>query len=241
MAHELVHIHPFEKQKFAFAFPVAWDTFCVAIIKLSEFRCNVDVKHKCVHLKTRQEEFEIYNKRILHQNKYPRHYFTGHTGLHQNGITSVAGRAAENTKTIELTNRGIICRHVLEVMVDEYGEDAVDDVLDFHCFLTNSIFEQPNGRVWERVIYETLGVDKKLPMRDNISTSRQRISCMQVLCSQKRMNDIHRFCLPKRFFTLLWFKWACNALKKIFSTKKTSNIIRCHVFILNIKKIHFNV
>ena len=189
---EMVNIHNFEKQNIRIRSACNVAHFLKGNNKsvIPEFRCDVDQKNKCMFLKTRRKEFEMYK------------------------MSAAAAQAVNLANyTIGLSDEGTICRHVLEVMVEEYGEDAVDRELKFHCFFTHTVFEQPNIPMWERVVYESLGIDRQLSLKDGSSVSRERIACMQLLCQQKRMNDIHRFCLPKRFLTLFWFQWACSALK----------------------------
>ena len=192
--HELVNIHNFEKQNIRIRSACNVAHFLKGNNKsvIPEFRCDVDQKNKCIYLKTRRKEYEMF--RINSQT------------------TEGCGKHGSNY-TIGLSDEGIICRHVLEAMVDEYGEDEVDKKLNFHCLFTHTVFEQNNASLWERVVYESLGLGRQLTLKDGSSVSRERIACMQLLCQQKRMNDIHRFCLPKRFLTLYWFQWACGVLK----------------------------
>ena len=192
--HELVNIHNFEKQNIRIRSACNVAHFLKGNNKsvIPEFRCDVDQKNKCIYLKTRRKEYEMFCLNSKNTND-----------CDKNG----------SKYTIGLSDEGIICRHVLETMVEEYGEDKVDKELKFHCLFTHTVFEQNNISIWERVIYESLGIDRQLTLKDGSAVSRERIACMQLLCQQKRMNDIHRFCLPKRFLTLYWFQWACNALK----------------------------
>lgn len=199
--HELVNLHSFDKN----AIRVRSSCNALHFVKgnnktvIPEFRCDSDSKNKCVHLMARRKEYEMFHSREDPMDSLNRCLNTP--------------ASEKGAKTITLDDKGTICRHVLETMVEEYGEEAVDKELNFICFFDNSIFEQSNFNLWERVTRETLNIDKKLYLRDSSSVSRERIACMQELCNQKRMNDIHRFCLPKRFLTLMWFKWACTELK----------------------------
>lgn len=194
--HELVNIHSFEKQNIRIGSTCNSLHFLKGNNKtvVPEFRCNFDSKSKCVHLMTRRKEYEMSCSKSTYiiDNQQFNH-------------------------TVELSDKGVICRHVLEVLVDEYGREMVDNILNFNCLFSGTIYEHSDIALWEHIVYETLGVDNRLVIRDGSAVSRERIACMQILCGEKRMNDIHRFCLPKRFLTLAWFEWACSELKlKVF-------------------------
>lgn len=190
--HELTYIHSFEKQSIRIKSSCDSVHFLKGNNKtvIPEFRCDSDREDNCIHLKARRKEYEMTNSR-LNCNTVDREKYT-----------------------IALSDEGVICRFVLKVMTEEYGAAAVDEKLNFNCYFNTVIFDHPSASVWERVINQTLGIDRKLMVRDgNSAQARERIACMQTLCNERRMNDIHRFCLPKRFLTLAWFKWACKELK----------------------------
>lgn len=192
---ELVNISSFDRQNIRIRSNCNAQHFIRGNNKhvIPEFRCDADQRSKCIHLKTRQKEYEIMKERFCTMPE--------------------SKNMPDDKYTITLSDNGVICRHVLEVMVEEYGDDEVDRVLKFHCFFHNTVFEHTNTETWERVVRESMGIDRHLYIKDGSSVSRERISCMQMMCNQKRMNDIHRFCLPKRFLTIFWFKWASDALK----------------------------
>lgn len=161
---------------------------------IPEFRCEYE-RNKCIHLLTRRKEYELFQ-------------------THNCNRTKLFGKTPIDDKySIALSDDGVLCRHVLDVMVDEYGETAVNEELNFNCYFDNTLCQQENVALWERVIYNTLDLNRSVSIKEGSSISRERIACMQTLCKEKRMNDIHRFCLPKRFLTLSWFKWACESLK----------------------------
>lgn len=196
--HELATIHTFEKQ----AIRIKSSCDALHFVKgnnrtvVPEFRCDADREDNCIHLKTRRKEFQMSQSRAI------------------SSIDTMRAGADRENYTISLSDDGVICRFVLKVMIDEYGVPAVDEKLNFSCYFNNIIYEHKDTTMWERVVCESLGIDRQLIVRDGSpSQSRERISCMQALCNEKRMNDIHRFCLPKRFLTLAWFKWACEELK----------------------------
>ncbi|WBR61462.1 hypothetical protein [Drosophila suzukii associated hytrosavirus 1] len=190
--HELANIHNFETQMIRIRSTCSVIHFIKGNNRsvIPEFRCEYESRQKCIHLKTRRKEYEIY------QN-----------------TNRIEVLPTTEKHTLALSDDGVICRHVLEVMVDEYGEEAVDKELNFNCYFNNAVYEHYSSSMWEHMVRETLGIDKRLKIKDGSSAPRERISCMQAMCNVKRMNDIHRFCLPKRFLTLAWFKWACNELK----------------------------
>lgn len=201
---ELVNIHPFKTQNIRIRSSCSASHFIKGNNNtvIPEFRCNADQRSKCIHLQTRRKEYELRNcnrrmNDMASTNKDHHHYDTVDVGNY----------------TIALSCEGVICRYVLETMVDEYGEEAVDNTLGFRCYFSNSVFEQPNVQIWERAVAESLDIDRHITIKDGSSVSRERIACMQMMCDQQRMNDIHRFCLPSRFLTLLWFDWACKQLK----------------------------
>lgn len=195
---ELSNLHNFESQS------VRIKSSCDAVhfmkgnnkTVIPEFRCESDREDTCIHLKTRRKEYQI---------------MSSHRAI---DVTNSSMTDVENY-TIALSDDGVICRFVLKVMVEEYGLAAVDEKLNFVCFFNNTQFEHKNTNMWERVINETLHIDSGGAATSDLSSTlaRKRIACMQKLCNSKRMNDIHRFCLPKRFLTLAWFKWACKELK----------------------------
>lgn len=198
LVHELVNIHTFDRQRIRIGSTCNAVHFLKGNNKtvLPEFRCNVDNKSRCVHLMQRRKEYEMLNNQAK-------------------AVYTIDNQQLNHT--IELSDKGVICKFVLETMVDEYGRDAVDAALNFSCMFSNTVFEHTDASLWEHAIYETLGIDNRLRLKDGSAVSRERIACMQELCGEKRMNDIHRFCLPKRFLTLAWFKWACDELKlKVF-------------------------
>lgn len=194
--HELTNIHSFERQTIRIRSSCNVWHFLKGNNRsvIPEFRCDADVRSKCVHLKSRRKEYEM---------------------MRSNTNLDVLGKqgACLDKHTLALSDEGVICRFVLETMVDEYGEEAVDKALNFNCYFNNDIFEHDNTLIWQRIIHETLNIDRRLVIHEGSALPRERIACMQILCSERRMNDIHRFCLPKRFLTLAWFKWACDALK----------------------------
>lgn len=202
---ELVNIHTFDRQSIRVRSACNAAHFIKGNNKsvVPEFRCDSDTKAKCVHLMARRKEYEMF-----HSNS------DAVDTLNKCLNTSNGGKTLDvNKYTIMLNDKGTICRYVLETMVEEYGEEAVDKELNFYCMFDNTVFEQDNFQLWERVMFETLNVERRFNMRESSGISRERISCMQELCQQKRMNDIHRFCLPRRFLTLAWFQWACNELR----------------------------
>lgn len=222
--HELTNIHDFASGKVRVTSTCDVAHFIKGNNKsvLPEFRCDTDDLSKCIHLKTRRKEYEMF--RLRNNMSQPSAMFGGFSHNTVVGINSCnssnsnsiyAGQETTNKGkyTIALSDEGVICRHVLETLVDEYGEDAVNQELRFNCYFSNAVFEHENARIWERMIYESTGIDKKLSFRDGTALTRERIACMQELCKERRMNDIHRFCLPRRFLTLLWFKWASDKLK----------------------------
>lgn len=195
--HELTNIHTFDKQGIRVRSSCSVTHFIKGNNKsvIPEFRCNSASASKCIHLETRRKEYQM--KQMKNSVKLLHTY----------------NAEPQVQKSIELTNTGVICRHVLETMVDEYGSIEVDREFDFNCFFNNFVFEHDDTQAWERVIDATLNVQRKLT-KDGINAApRERISCLQTLCRAKRMNDIHRFCLPKRFLTLMWFEWACAELR----------------------------
>ena len=214
--HELTNIHDFASGKVRVISTCDVAHFIKGNNKsvLPEFRCDTDDLSKCIHLKTRRKEYEMFQLR--NNMSMPSAMFGGFSN--NNTTTTNSSYMGQETKnkgkyTIALSDEGVICRHVLETLVDEYGEDAVNQELHFNCYFSNAVFEHENARIWERMIYESTGIDKKLSFRDGTALTRERIACMQELCKERRMNDIHRFCLPRRFLTLLWFKWASDKLK----------------------------
>lgn len=218
--HELVNIRNFEKQSIRIRSTCNVEHFIKGNNKsvIPEFRCNADNRNKCVHLMTRRKEYEILQSRnSCMMNNISSSSINNNSNSMK--LEKTIHDSNTNNYTIALSSEGVLCRYVLEVMVDEYGEEAVEKELNFQCFFNNPVFEQPDVGIWERVIYESLGLDRRLSIRDGGSVSRERISCMQLLCDEKRMNDIHRFCIPKRFLTLSWFKWATDRLKlKVFES-----------------------
>jgi hypothetical protein len=165
---------------------------------IPEFRCDSpSVKPEdCIHLRTAIRNYEMQNTgRFNELNAF------NEGGIH--------ARINEGThaRTIALSDAGVICVHVLEAMVQQYTDGRVDDALNFHCLFTNTVFEQKNNELWRSSIESCLQVE---PHYTN--SPRDRIGCMQMLCEKKRMNDIHRFCIPKRFLTMMWMQWACTQL-----------------------------
>lgn len=195
LIHELTNIHDFETQSIRIRSTCNVLHFVKGNNRsvVPEFRCEFETRQKCIHLKTRRKEYELF---------------------HGNCRNETLQKSTEADKyTLALSDEGVICRHVLEALVEEYGEEAVERELNFNCFFGSAVFEHSNTNLWQQVVRETLGVDKRLKIKDGSSASRERISCLQTMCNVRRMNNIHRFCLPKRFLTLVWFKWACGELK----------------------------
>lgn len=178
-------------------------------IVIPEFRCNTDNISDCPHLQARRLEFQMRNPKqsVLNENIFENNYH-----LYGNNNLSNTSSLPSSSHTIDLNEQGPICKHVLKVMVDEYSANDVDRVLKFDCFFTRVIYE-PNGIFWERIVAKNL--DKNLRMPYNVEGSglaRARITCLQKMCNQTRMNDIHRFCLPSRFLTMHWFHWVCKKM-----------------------------
>lgn len=191
--YELVNVHNFDRQSIRIRSNCNVNHFIKGNNKsvIPEFRCKFENRSKCMHLKTLRYEYEIYKTHNISENKL------------------------DKTKeyTIALSSKGVICRYVLETLVEEYGEEAVDKEFSFICFFNTTMFESQDSQLWEHIIYESLDVKRKFSTREGSLLARERIACMQELCNEKRMNDIHRFCLPKRFLTLYWFEWVMKKLK----------------------------
>lgn len=213
--HELVNIHNFDKNSIRIKSSCNIHHFIKGNNKsvLPEFRCDADNKNHCMHLKARRKDYEFQTNNNNNNNYLSASMISPSSLSLSSSSSSFLDKKTDNNYTIALSHQGVICRYVLETMINEYGEEAVEKELNFQCYFMNSVFEQPNINIWERVVYETMNIDRRLTIRESGSLSRERISCMQSLCNEKRINDIHRFCLPKRFLTLAWFKWATEKLK----------------------------
>lgn len=194
--HELANIKTFDKQNIRVRSSCGVQHFLQGNNKtvIPEFRCNSSSPDHCIHLETRRQEYKMQQMR--------------------NSVNLDTYATESTVKTsLELTDAGPICRFVLDALVMEYGADKVDKEFNFTCFFNNSVFEHDDPQAWEKVISKTLNLDIKLHTKEGSAVPRERISCIQRLCKAKRMNDVHRFCLPKRFLTLMWFQWACSELK----------------------------
>lgn len=209
--HEMVNIKNFNKDKIKIPSTCDIKHFLKGNNKvvIPEINCNNKSDNgNCIYLKAKRTEYRLKNS--INRNMV-------NTIIKVDMFGNIITPPSQNkTYTLELSSDGVVCKHVLEVLVAEYGEQAVTNEFKFLCLFSNPVYEHQNDNIWEQVVRGSIdNLGNELYVKDNTAAYRERVACMQELCTggKKRMNDLHRFCIPKRFLTLSWFHWACESLK----------------------------